>query len=62
MGEKDNTSELMQAITAKNKYKYESEVKSMHIESLSREAKSLKDQTAALQERLTIAEAELKTL
>jgi hypothetical protein len=39
----------MQAIAVKNKYKYESEVKSMHIESLTREAKAAKDQVGVLQ-------------
>lgn len=39
----------MQAIAAKNKYKYESEVKSMLIESLTREAKAAKDQVSILQ-------------
>jgi uncharacterized protein involved in exopolysaccharide biosynthesis len=52
----------MQTIAAKNKYKYESEVKSMHIESLSREAKAAKDQAAALQERLNTVEAQLREL
>ena len=44
----------MQAIAAKNKLKYESEVKSMHIESLGREARAAKEQAGLLQERLTV--------
>ena len=36
-GEKDNTNELMETMILKNKYKYDSEVKTMQVEALTTE-------------------------
>ena len=62
LGEKDTTNEMMQIISAKNKYKYESEVKSMHIESLSRELKSAKDISNVFKQKLEEVESLVASL
>lgn len=62
VGEKDPSSEFIQVVAAKNKYKYESEVKAIHIESLSMEIKVTKEQASILQQKLANAESALETL